>query len=285
MFRLACTQWKKYITDSGVWSAIAFFILLFTSAIIFYNDTNYDQYSVLTSVLTFDRPFMMQHIEFSSVCILQKCGTGWLTMFAPMIAPYVSVKLLCTEYDSGMLRLEVIRSNRFKYHLIDYLNAVLNGGILMAISFWIYGIAVYAGFPEFNSFPAELQNNHIEFYGAIYGVSFQKSFWIVLFEKMILMFFYGMVTSVPAILLTSFTHNIYTSLCLPFFFNYAFMQFTLKLQTLSTLRIIHLIMPGALLQLTVPKELMISCLIRVFCLLLFTGLYLLVQCNKEDAGG
>lgn len=284
MHRCFFNKWQKLITDAGFWLSMGLIVVLYSSAEIYMDLTKYDEYSVWLSYFSFDRDFMMKHIEFSSVSILQKSGTGYLSMFIPMVAPFAMVRLLCAEQESGVIRFEIVRCGRLKYHLTNFISGVLSGGIITALGFITYGIIVYILFPSFGMYSSELQFSQIEFYQAGYGVTLQTNFFLLLVEKLPTMFLYGAFASMPAIALVSILRNPYTILCLPFFFNYVLTQLTIKTMENTNFGKLIYIRPSAWLEFTDKFDLQLAVLIRCVILILLAVFYLLIQNSKTDRG-
>ena len=284
MLRCFQNKLQKLLTDFGFWIAMGFMLVLYASAEIYLDIAKNNEYSVWLSLVSFDRTFMLEHIEFSSVSVLMKNGTGYLAMFIPMIAPFTMVRLLCAEQDSGIFRFEIVRCGRMKYHFTNFASGVLSGGILTAFGFIVYGLLVYFLFPSFGMYPVELQNSQSELYQMGYGIALQTNFFALLATKLPIMFLYGVFASMPAIALTSVLHNPYTLLCLPFFFNYVLTQFITKLLENSHSKILLCIRPSAWLAFTDTADLRLAVVMRCIILLLLAGFYLLMQNFKTDRG-
>lgn len=277
-------KWQKLFTDAGFWLAIGFIVVLYASAEIYMDLTKYDEYSVWLSLVSFDRDFMMEHIEFSSVSILQKSKTGYLSMFIPMVAPFATVRLLCAEQESGVIRFEIVRCGRIKYHISNFISGVFSGGILASIGFIIYGFLIYLLFPKFGMYSAEMQFSQIEFYQMVYGVTLPTNYFVLLVNKLPIMFLYGVFASMPAVALTSILRNPYTILCLPFFFNYVLTQLTIKMMEKTNSGNLLYIRPSAWLEFVDQSDIRLAILIRCILLLFFAVFYLLMQNLKTDRG-
>lgn len=285
-YTLLCfhNKWRKLITDAGFWLSMFFILLLCTSSVIYMDTTKNDAYSVWLSLVSFDRDFMLENIDFSSVIVLSKITTGYLAMFIPMVAPFAIVRLICGEQESGVIRFEIVRCGKLRYHLTNFISGVLSGGIITALGFIVYGVLIYFLFPSFDMYSPVMQSDLIEMYEMGYGITLQTDFPLLLAEKLPMMFLYGVFASMPAIALTSILRNPYTVLCLPFFFNYALTQLTTKMMGSTDFEKLPYIQPSAWLEFSDKSALHSAILMRCIILLILAMFYLLVQNFKTDRG-
>lgn len=277
-------KWQKLLTDAGFWLAMGFIVILCASAEIYVDFTKNDEYSVWLSLVSFDRDFMMEHIDFSSISILQKSNTGYLSMFISMVAPFATVRLLCAEQESGVIRFEIVRCGRMKYHISNFISGVLSGGMVTTLGFIAYGVLVYVLFPDFGTYHPEMQLGQIELYQMGYGITLQTNFFLLLVEKLPTMFLYGVFASMPAVALTSILRNPYTILCLPFFFNYVLTQLTIKMMENAEFVELRHVQPSAWLEFADQSDIRLAIFIRCILLLFFAVFYLLMQNLKTDRG-
>jgi hypothetical protein len=259
-------------------------VLLFASSVIYMDFSKNDEYSVWLSLLTFDRAFMTEHIEFSSASILMNHNIGYLPMFISIVAAFAVVRQQCTEYDCGVMRFILIRTDNTKYHIANFVSGVLSGGVVTALGFIIYGIAIYLLFPQFDIYSEQMQQSQIEFYQMCYGIAFQTNCFLLVLQKIPIMFLYGVFVSMPAVALTGITYNPYTTLCLPFFFHYVMIQLGIKMTELSDSKVLYYIRPSAWLEFTIKDDLYIAILLRLFVLFCLAIFYLLMRRSRPDRG-
>lgn len=225
------TNIYKIVTGYGFYVCIAFTVVLCFSAYIYDNSDNGDRYSVFTSLITFDRDFMLSSTSFSSVEVVRKGASGsWLSLFIPIISAFSFIPIVCDEYESKFVRFEIIRSSKKCYNMSKFITACLCGGFAAAVGFVLFALAVCAFFPDINEYEAELKQMYENAFVSNYPNIMQAGLLLIVIKKSGEMFLYGAVCAVPAITLTSIVKNKYLVLCIPFFIKYAVNQTCIKIQ-------------------------------------------------------
>ncbi|MBQ2580255.1 MAG: hypothetical protein II574_01355, partial [Ruminococcus sp.] len=84
--RAAQTIIRKIITNIGFFGCVLFTVVLCFSAIIYTDTVKNDNYSVITSLMNFDRSFMLGDTTFCAQSIVLRGADGWLPMFLPIIS-------------------------------------------------------------------------------------------------------------------------------------------------------------------------------------------------------
>lgn len=193
-------------------------ILCFTSVVFV---TSSQSFSVINAWLTVDNNIIKSNITFSSFNIFL-CGSGsWLSMFIPMVAAFPFVSLFCDEKSGGAIRISIVRQGRRRYNLSKYISGIVSGGCAVALGYIIYGVIVYVMFPSLS------QYNCTDIFTK-YGIS------VVIIGKIFSMFLYGILSSIMALLFSSFIRNKYLILCIPFMLKYIYDQSIVKVISKQT---------------------------------------------------
>lgn len=225
------TNIYKIVTGYGFYVCIAFTVILCFSAYIYDNSDNGERYSVFTSLVTFDRSFMLNDISFSSVEVIRRGASGsWLSLFIPIISAFSFIPIVCDEYESKSVRFEIIRSSKICYNLSKFITAFLCGGFAVAVGFVLFASAVCKLFPDINEYGEELKQMYENAFVSDHPSIIQDGLLLIVIKKSGEMFLYGAVCAVPAITLTGVVKNKYLVLCIPFFIKYAVNQSCIKIQ-------------------------------------------------------
>ena len=113
IFRNMKMEFMKILSGYGFYLCVLFTGLLCFSAYIYEDVMDGNKYSVLRSFLSFDRKFMLEDTTFCSFEVIRNSAGNWLFLFVPIIAAFAFVPLVCDEHESGAVRFEVVRSNKF----------------------------------------------------------------------------------------------------------------------------------------------------------------------------
>ena len=121
--------------------------------------------------------------------VLLGYDTGYLWMFCPVIAGIPCVITKKTE------RFPLFRWNKNKYFLLKYFSNLVAGGMILLLAYTIY---------------------------ATLGMLLvRENLWnINLMKKLLSMFFWGMYSAIPSVILEEFVRNQYLILCVPVVLNY-----------------------------------------------------------------
>jgi len=185
---LAATDLKKVIFNYGfILCIVVTFLLCFTSPV--YTDSTGKEYIVF-EVMIFTNQF--EYIKFNGIDILKKSVNLYLTLFLPILSSLPFVTMFCTERNSNYIRFTIIRTGKMSYYSSKFFSAVLSGGISIVMGYALYGIIVCIYFSPCNISIIEI------------------------LQLMSGMFLYGMVSTLPAFLVSSFIKNKYIICCTPF---------------------------------------------------------------------
>ena len=229
MHRIIKTDFYKIVTGYGMYLCVLFTIILCFGTSIHIDMMNNDQYSVIRSLITFDREFMLSSYDFISINVALKGAGSWLSMFIPIISAFAYIPLVCDESESKSIRNAVFRSSKLKFYLSRFITAVLSGGFAVMIGYMVFCGMVFILFPGIGEFPAETREFYIQYLSDVYPSTADFGIGSALVIKFAEIFVYGAIAAIPAILLTAVSKNKYVVLCIPFFIKYALTQTSIKL--------------------------------------------------------
>ncbi len=185
---------KRIFTNKIYWlSAMAAILLLFCSEI--YVDT-FTGGSYTFWSLFYDETMrkMVANGSISMQNILLGYDNSYLWMFCPIIVSIPCVLINKTE------RFVLFRSSKTKYSLSKYFLSVFSGGFILVIAYMVYSVIwmVFAG----------------------------ESMWDLMFlRKIFSVLLWGIISTIPGVVLTEFVQNKYLILCIPFVLNYFMYMF------------------------------------------------------------
>lgn len=229
MHRIIKTDFYKIVTGYGMYLCVLFTIILCFGTSIHIDMMNNDQYSVIRSLISFDREFMLSSYDFISINVALKGAGSWLSMFIPIISAFAYIPLVCDESESKSIRNAVFRSSKLKFYLSRFITAVLSGGFAVMIGYMVFCGMVFILFPGIGEFPAETREFYIQYLSDVYPSTADFGIGSALVIKFAEIFVYGAIAAIPAILLTAVSKNKYVVLCIPFFIKYALTQTSIKL--------------------------------------------------------
>lgn len=229
MHRIIKTDFHKIVTGYGMYLCVLFTIILCFGTSIHIDMMNNDQYSVIRSLISFDREFMLSSYDFISINVALKGAGSWLSMFIPIISAFAYIPLVCDESESKSIRNAVFRSSKLKFYLSRFITAVLSGGFAVMIGYMVFCGMVFILFPGIGEFPAETREFYIQYLSGVYPSTADFGIGSALLIKFAEIFVYGAIAAIPAILLTAVSKNKYVVLCIPFFIKYALTQTSVKL--------------------------------------------------------
>ena len=115
--------------------------------------------------------------------------TGYLWMFCPMIAGIPCVITKKAE------RFSIFRMGKERYFLLKYFSDLFAGGVVLLLAYLIYA--------------------------SLGMLLVQENLWDAnLMKKLLSLFFWGVYSAVPSVILAEFVWNKYLILCIPFVLNY-----------------------------------------------------------------
>lgn len=289
IFRNIKANFYKILTGYGFYLCVLFTTVLCFSANIYENPQNMDKYSAIKSLIVFDIDFMLSDISFCSFEVMRKGVGGWLSLFIPMISAFAFVPLVCDEYEAKSIRFEIFRSSKLCYYTSKFITACICGGLAVMLGFGLFTLTEYALFPDISEYEQGLIDSYQ------YPDITQNLYATIISKQLIYMFFYGMVSVAPAIMLTSIIRNKYLVLCIPFFLKYVLNQSCVKIQSqalsnyetvdMSLLKFVSVINPDALSYLSEYGSDKKLVLIYSGFIILFSFVFYLTMCiRRNDCG-
>lgn len=183
-------------------------------------DANGNEITIFSLILQ-GREAAAGQIEKSALYLwMQGMGT-WLTLFLPLLLTFGYVALISEERQNGQVMFQLLRSGNFRYCIAKVVSGALFGGIILVVSYALFGILMAAFFPAFSSYPLEDQSFYLEFY-------FDNNIGIYIFKRLAGVFFFGVSASAFGIGVAIFFRDKYMLLCLPFLLNYMYRQILMK---------------------------------------------------------
>ena len=192
---------KSIFSYGFILCIIVTFLLCFTSVI--YTNTEGQEFSAFEVLADRDN---FKFVEFNSGEIIYNSISAYLTMFLPILSALPFVSFFCAERVSGYLRFNIIRCGKFSYYTSKFFTAIISGGLAIMLSYSAYAVVICIIFPNNISFA-----NMVKF---LAGLSL-----------------YGMISVIPAFLLSSFIKNKYLICCFPFIFMHFYFTTLTRIQS------------------------------------------------------
>lgn len=221
----------KILTGYVFYLCIAFTTVLCFSAQIYTDYIKNDKYSAFMSLYSFDREFMLTDVSFCSFNVMLRGAGSWLSMFIPIISAFAFVPLVCDEYEAKSVRFEIFRSSKLGYRASRFFTAFICGGLAVLAGFALFAALAYMLFPNISEYGEAEREMLLWTYSSGYPEIAEGKYYITVIKKFTEIFFYGALSAVPAIALTSFIRNKYLAMCIPFFGKYAMDQTCAKLRS------------------------------------------------------
>lgn len=292
-FRAVKTFFRKILTNIGFYICVLFTVLLCFSAIIYIDIVKNDNYSIITSFMTFDREFLLTDTSFCAQNIMLKGTSGWLTMFIPIIAAFAFIPLICDEHEAKSVRFEVFRTSKKSFHTSRFLTSLLCGGLAVVLGYLIFTVLVFLMFPNIENYTSQQREMFYESMSFSYP-ELSRGIAVPLLKELGSVFVYGIFWAIPAMLLTAVVKNKYIVLCVPFFIKYSLGQLCTKPQSQALADIEHINHKQLeLIEVIDPNSLAyLSQSVQKSSVLIFNGtlvlsafaLYLILQLRRLDSG-
>lgn len=198
-----------------------------------YVDPQGETKTVIEMFARYSKKAMLADAKLCSYNVFVAGFRGWLTMFAPVIVSISAVGICIDERKSGMWRLTLHRTGRIRYSISSGLFILLSGGLVLALGSGVFAILTAVMFPPLSTYTAE----DVSFFTGLmfrqgtgmYGIYKAGGLPLCIAVQLGETFFYGMVCSAAAMLLSVFCENKYVIICVPFFLKYALDQLSASL--------------------------------------------------------
>lgn len=183
-------QSKEFIV-----AILAAYILLASANVYVSMDTG-KSYSIFSLILDSKRNEIIEVGGLNAQSIIMDTNDGYIWMFAPIVATIPFVGIICAGYFNTNLRFELYRIGKNEHVVSRIVSCMLVGGMVMAFSQVLYG-------------------------GTVLLVINQQWTWRYILQ-FLSSFLYGMISTIPVLILVAFIKNKYLVLSMPFMMNYIF---------------------------------------------------------------
>ena len=285
---------KVIFTNYGFYICIIFTLILCLSTGIYFDDVTNNEYSVIRSLITFDKEFMLGNIDFCSMNIVIKGSGSWLSMFIPIISSFSFIPFICDESESKAKRNIIFRSSKLSFHSSRFISACVSGGIAVMLGYILFTVLSYIVFPNFNEYSSEMQDMYKDTLKYLYPKSPEYGMMYILILKYAEMFIFGFFSVVPAITLTAVSKNKYVVLCIPFFLKYSITQSCLKLSAKAyvdqenidekLIKLVCIISPDSILELFESEYQKWIIVYNISIVVVLFFVYMIIQNRRFDFG-
>lgn len=254
----------KKVIGFGFYSGIVFTFVLCIFAPVYFDFSSSENYTTIRCLFELERTSMLNDITLCSYNVAIQGCHGFLSMFTPIIVAFVSIPIICDEYNSGNKRFNILRTTKINYHLSKYMTSCVCGGLVLTVGYCIYIIFSYSFFPNVSEYPLEIRQAFMNNIINTEPRFSEYGYFYMLLKKCIEVFMYGFITSVPSIILSNVIKNKYLVICIPFLIKYVIVQTCSKLssqlmektentETLS-IKVIKTINPDSLLNISIYSD-------------------------------
>lgn len=202
---------EKSVLNIGFLGAVLLTCALGFTAMAYVDNNTSQSYSVLEVMFRLDRNFIRNNSTFSSMNIFQLALSGYITLFLPIIVAFPFMTAFCTERNSGNMRFVIIRSGKWRYYISKLLSAIIGGGLSVMLGVILFGLLAMALFPSLSSYNVSSEQ---------FDMMLPGGYAATIFRMLLTAFLYGALSTLPALLLSSFCKNPYVITCLPFMLTY-----------------------------------------------------------------
>lgn len=198
-----------------------------------YIDPQGETKTVIEMFARYSKNAMLADVKLCSYNVFITGFRGWLTMFVPVIVSISAIGIYTDERKSGMWRLTLHRTGRVRYSISSGLFILLSGGLSLTLGSGLFAALAAVMFPPLSAYTAE----DVSFFTGLmfrqgtgmYDIYMAGGLPLCTAVQLSETFFYGMVCSAAAMMLSLFCENKYVMICIPFFLKYALGQFSASL--------------------------------------------------------
>ena len=202
---------NKAIINVGFVGAVFMAMLLCFTAIAYMDPDTSKTYTVFEAMFTLDKKILAEKYELASIYVFQRCLTGYITMFIPIIVAFPFMVTFCAERNSGLMRFAITRTGKTKYCRSKFFACCFSAGLAVMLGVCLYGIIVKLSFPDISSY--DIDPESMKMY-------FPKGFAEPILRTLAAAFLYGAISVMPAFFISSFCKNPYLITCVPFLLIY-----------------------------------------------------------------
>ncbi len=191
--------------------------LCFT-AIAYSNEEKGISVTVLDAILYKSRAEMLSDSSYSLAHIFSTASTGYLPMFLPMIAAFPFIPNFCSERNSGLIRMTIFRTGKYRYYFSKFLSAMIGGGMAVALGCGLYcGVSSFF-FPLPESYPVNMELVNM----GLATIPTNSICITIALKTLLGGFCAGAVSTLLAFFFAAFVRNRYLIVCLPFMITYMY---------------------------------------------------------------
>lgn len=226
------TCFKKLFCSPVFWLSVAATVVICMFSEL-YHTSQGDTKTIMEMFVQYSKNAMLADTQLCSYNVFITGFHGWLTLFVPVIVSISAVGIYIDERKSGMWRLTLHRTGRVKYSISGGMFILLSGGLALALGGTLFAVLTAIMFPPLSAYPEESVNLFTQFTfsqgTSMYGIYRAGGLPLCTVVQLAETFFYGMVCSAAAMLLSAFCENKYVIICIPFFLKYALNQLSTAL--------------------------------------------------------
>ncbi len=166
-------------------------------------------YSVLEAAYSFGAEFKNSEYILSRNYILSAGLNGYITMFIPVVCAFPVIVSFGAQKNGGYIRFEIARSRAAGYWVCRFFAAVVCAGMSVVLGMLLYELLLLFMFPA--TAVSMFEGMGEELTAMLYRPPVQ-----VIANVLLASFIYGMVSVLPALILSVFSSNPYVTTCIPF---------------------------------------------------------------------
>ena len=178
---------RRIFTSKEYWLSVLAAVVLLMSSVVYSDSFTGEEY---TFWALFYDDTVQQALELGQISIsriILGYDSGYLWMFGPIIVGIPFVILNRTE------RFVLFRIGKNRYVFAKLFSSIVAGGLIIVIAYLIY---------------------------AMFGMMYENILNLFLFKKLMSVLAWGIINTIPCIVLSEFIRNKYLILCIPFVLNY-----------------------------------------------------------------
>ncbi|MGN0621714.1 MAG: hypothetical protein ACI4I9_07595 [Porcipelethomonas sp.] len=268
-FRCFITDMKKILLSPYFIAGIAAFVFMcFTSSVYFDISTN-KEYSVFETFLKFRG--LDDYIVSAEYISLSGYG-GWIGTFLSILVAFPFINVNCDENKNGAKRYIISRVGIFNFSISKILSAIITSALICLVGYLLFTAFVYLMFPSLSSMSEAAQES----------AYFTESY----IQKLAGIILQGVTAGLVPLFLSTFIHNKYFCLCIPFFISY--LRDTLSNKILfetGNYNIASLIAPDSVNLVTYENEMRTAAIIMYSTMLLIVSVvFYISQKGRTDNG-
>ena len=206
-----------------MYTNISFVIMIIFTAVIYMTNTIYidsmstKSYNMFQIIGMKNRKENLKAYGISFESIFLGTGSGYISMFGPVIAAVPFVMLFSNARKNTNVRFEIMRTGKKEYLIGKFLSAMVCGGSVIMLGYLLYGLVSLIVLPGAKE-QFEI-DEVISGFMAVKSVRYlygKLGIGILYLVRSMEMFVYGMTSVMLTMLISAFVHNKYLVLCIPF---------------------------------------------------------------------